>query len=225
MRELTQSTIDQNYRGLDGASNPQPLATHLPRFIFFSTFPHHLLSLPRVRSKSGQTADRGLIFVTAKGLYVTFQSFSEPKLSSLFQHLRYLLPPLALNRLRDAGEHLLVVALPARAALLSLSFFRISSCAAAHSVSPMSITHTEEPVVFTTDITRHRAWPVSKRVIVGKEGVKAAVPQCPPAGQSAQQYTAVRKIGSQIILVVDTAPVSTAIDGIAANGPRHTGES
>ena len=84
---------------------------------------------------------------------MTFQSFSEPKLLSLFQHLRYLLLPLALNRLRDAEEYIPVVALPAHPALLSLSSFRISLCAAAHSVAATSITQTEEPVVFTATPT------------------------------------------------------------------------
>ena len=53
-----------------------------------------------------QTPERGIIFVAADGLHVTFHSFSEPKLSSLFQHPRYLLLPLALNRFRDAEEYL-----------------------------------------------------------------------------------------------------------------------
>jgi len=52
------------------------------------------------------TPERGIIFVAADGLHMTFQSFSEPKLSSLFQHPRYLLLPLALNRFRDAEEYL-----------------------------------------------------------------------------------------------------------------------
>ena len=69
-----------------------------------------------------------MIFLAAKGLYVTFQSFSEPKLSSLFQHLRYLLLSLALNRLRDAEEYLPMIALPTHAALLSLSSFGTPLC-------------------------------------------------------------------------------------------------
>jgi len=67
-------------------------------------------------------AERGIIFVAAEGLYVTFQSFSVPKLSSLFRYPQYILLPLALNRLRDAEEHFPAIALPAHAALLSLSF-------------------------------------------------------------------------------------------------------
>ena len=113
----------------------------------------HLLSLPQVRSKSSQTAERGLIFLATKGLCVTFQSFSEPILSSLFQHPRYLVLPLALNRLRDAEECLPVIALPAHSTILSLSSFRTPSCAAAHSVSATSIAHTEEPVAFPATLT------------------------------------------------------------------------
>ena len=92
--------------------------------------------------------------MAAKGLYMTFQSSeSEPKLSSLFQHPRYLRLPLALNCLRDAEEELPLIALPAHAAFLPLSFSRIPLYGASYSASTTSITHTEEPVVFTTTPT------------------------------------------------------------------------
>ena len=83
-------------------------------------------------------------------LYVTFQSFSESKLSSLFQHPRYLLLTPALNHFQDAEEYLPVILLSAHATILALSSLRILSSTAAHSASATSIAHTEEPAVFTT---------------------------------------------------------------------------
>ena len=93
-----------------GASNPQSLVARLPRLISFPIcysifFPYH-----ESGTSLEQTAERGIIFVVAKGLYVTFQSFSEPKLSSPFQHPQYLLLPLALNCLQYTEEYVPVIA-------------------------------------------------------------------------------------------------------------------
>ena len=127
-----------------GALNPQPLVLARPDdLLLYFAAPS---SLPRV-------GEQGITFVAANGLYATFQFFSEPKLSSLLQHPRCLLLPLALNRLQDAEEYLPAIALPAHTTILSLSFLRIPSITAAYSSSAASIAHTEEPVVFTTSPT------------------------------------------------------------------------
>jgi len=123
-----------------GFSNPQPLCPDSS----LSPLCHSILS-PESETSLDQTEE------LAKGLYVAFQSFSQPKLSSPFQHPGYLLLPLALNHLRDAEEYLPTIALPVDAALLSLSFSPIGFFRAdAH---PASITHTEEPAVFATTLT------------------------------------------------------------------------
>ena len=114
---------------LQAAATVVVVVTRLPRAISLSLLCHSIFS-PYHESEGNldQTAERGMIFLAAKGLYVTFQSFSEPKLSSLSQHLRYLLLSLALNRLRDAEEYLPMIALPTHAALLSLSSFGTPLC-------------------------------------------------------------------------------------------------